>query len=113
MQSFQMLFNPQLLLPGIVFASIILKESQGMKGWKNMVIERIVRIVAGSMITGSVILSQLHSSYWLVLTLFVGSNLFQSGITKWCLLEDILKYFGFRSCCVTANVSHESEVNVI
>lgn len=67
-----------------------------------MVIERIVRIVAGTMIMVSVALSQLHSPYWLALTLFVGANLFQSGITRWCLLEDILKAAGFRSCCTVA-----------
>ena len=67
-----------------------------------MVIERIVRIVAGTMIMASVALSHFHSPYWLGLTLFVGANLFQSGITKWCLLEDILKAAGFRSCCSVA-----------
>ena len=67
-----------------------------------MVIERIVRIVAGTMIMVSVGLSQFHSPYWLALTLFVGANLFQSGITRWCLLEDILKAAGFRSCCQVA-----------
>jgi len=78
-----------------------------------MVIERIVRIVAGTMITASVILSQLHHPYWLGLTLFVGLNLFQSGISQWCLLEDILKYFGFRSCCVSANAGQESEAKAV
>ncbi|HEY9072332.1 MAG TPA: DUF2892 domain-containing protein [Candidatus Ozemobacteraceae bacterium] len=64
-----------------------------------MVIERIVRIVAGTLIMTSVALSHLHSPWWLLLTLFVGANLFQSGITRWCLLEDILRWKGFKSCC--------------
>ena len=64
-----------------------------------MVIERIVRIVAGTMVMASVALSHLHHPAWLLLTLFVGANLFQSGITRWCLLEDILAWAGFSSCC--------------
>jgi len=64
-----------------------------------MVIERIVRLVAGSIIMISVLLSHYSSPYWLLLTLFVGANLFQSAITRWCLLEDILRWAGFKSCC--------------
>lgn len=62
--------------------------------------ERIVRLVAGSFITASAILTYFVSPYWLLLTVFVGLNMFQSGITKWCLLEDILRYFGVKSCCM-------------
>jgi hypothetical protein len=29
---------------------------------------------------------------WLWFTAFVGANLFQSGITRWCLMEDILSW---------------------
>ena len=63
-----------------------------------MTTERIVRIVAGSFVLISVILALIHSKWWLAFTLFVGLNLFQSGITKWCLMEDILKKFGVKSC---------------
>lgn len=31
---------------------------------------------------------------WLWFTAFVGANLLQSGFTRWCLLEDILKRLG-------------------
>jgi hypothetical protein len=60
--------------------------------------ERLVRIIAGSFILISLALSQLHSPYWLLFTTFVGLNLFQSGFSKWCLMEDILKKFGVKSC---------------
>jgi hypothetical protein len=33
-----------------------------------------------------------HNWYWF--TAFVGANLFQSGFTKWCLMEDILRRLG-------------------
>jgi len=52
--------------------------------------ERIVRIVAGFMVILSVVMSHYHHPYWLLLTLFVGLNLFQSGFTKFCPLENIL-----------------------
>ena len=74
-----------------------------------MTIERIVRLVAGTMVTGSVILAMSHHPGWLYLTLFVGLNLFQSGITKWCLLEDILKAAGFSSCCRDVPADHLKE----
>lgn len=59
-----------------------------------MTTERIVRIVAGSMILISLALGYFHSSWWLLLTAFVGFNLLQSGFTRFCPLEIILN----RSC---------------
>lgn len=35
-----------------------------------------------------------HSSYWLFFTAFVGLNLFQFGITKFCPMGLILKALG-------------------
>ena len=32
--------------------------------------------------------------YWLWFTLFVGVNLFQSGLTNWCLMDKILAKLG-------------------
>ncbi len=64
-----------------------------------MTAERIVRIVAGFFILISLALgvkvSPIYvSSYWLWFTVFVGANLLQSGITRFCLLEIILKKTG-------------------
>ena len=70
-----------------------------------MVSERIVRLVAGTFILATLALSQLHSPWWLLGTAFVGANLFQSGLTRWCLLEDILHAAGFRSCCRQAQAA--------
>lgn len=55
--------------------------------------ETIVRAVAGALVTISVILSIYVDQNWLYLTGFVGVNLFQSSITKWCLMNDILTKF--------------------
>jgi len=56
-----------------------------------MSLERYIRIIAGTFILASLALAHWVSPYWLLFTAFVGLNLFQSGITKWCLMEDILK----------------------
>jgi hypothetical protein len=70
--------------------------------------ERIVRIVAGLFVMISVILTLIYSKWWLVFTLFVGANLFQSGITKWCLMEDILKKLGVKSCCAEKELEEKN-----
>jgi len=65
---------------------------------------RIIRGVAGSFILLSVFLAIYVNINWLWFTAFVGANLLQSSLTKWCLLEDILKKFGIEdnkssNCC--------------
>ncbi len=47
-----------------------------------MSLERWIRLIAGTFVTVSVVLSYVHSSYWLLFTLFVGLNLFQSALTR-------------------------------
>jgi len=59
-----------------------------------MTIERFVLAFAGFMIVFSVVMSQLHSVYWLGFTAFVGLNMFQSAFTGFCPLAKILKSFG-------------------
>ena len=57
-------------------------------------LERIIRALAGTLITVSLVLGYFVSPYWFLLTLFVGLNLFQSAFTQWCLAEEILKKMG-------------------
>ena len=64
-----------------------------------MTINRFVRTFAGTMILLSLLLGApaspiFHSTYWLWLTVFAGANLFQAGLTGWCLLDTILKKAG-------------------
>jgi Protein of unknown function (DUF2892). len=67
--------------------------------------ERAIRIIAGGFILASVALAAIYNHVdlahptWLWFTLFVGANLFQSGFTRWCLMETILKKLGMKSCC--------------
>ncbi|MCX5821418.1 MAG: DUF2892 domain-containing protein [Deltaproteobacteria bacterium] len=59
-----------------------------------MNMEQYIRAIAGSLVSLSVLLAYLHSPYWLFFTAFVGLNLLQSAITKWCLMEIILGKLG-------------------
>jgi len=60
--------------------------------------KRTMRLFAGSMITGSLILAFLGSDYWLLLTLFVGLNMIQSAFTDWCFAENMIQKYnlGFK-----------------
>jgi hypothetical protein len=57
---------------------------------------RIVRAFAGIFILLSLLLAIYVNQNWLWFTAFVGANLFQSSLTKWCLMEDILTKFGIK-----------------
>lgn len=57
---------------------------------------RIVRAFAGSFILISLLLAIYVNINWLWFTAFVGVNLLQSSITKWCLMDDILNKIGIK-----------------
>ena len=65
-----------------------------------MTVNRYVRIIAGCFIMSSLLLAHLNGQVdmsrlsWLWFTAFVGANLFQSGFTKFCPLDIILKKLG-------------------
>ncbi|MBT8244443.1 MAG: DUF2892 domain-containing protein [Winogradskyella sp.] len=52
---------------------------------------RIVRGVAGKLILVSLLLAIYVNINWLWFTTFVGVNLLQPSITKWCLMDTILE----------------------
>lgn len=52
---------------------------------------RIVRAIAGIFILTSLLLAIYVNINWLWFTAFVGANLLQSSITKWCLMDIILE----------------------
>jgi len=62
---------------------------------------QIVRLVAGAFILLSLALGTpgspvFASSWWLAFTAFVGANVLQSAVTKWCLMESIVRKLGAR-----------------
>ncbi len=69
-----------------------------MKSWQ------LVRLIAGAFILLSLALgiegSPIYASpWWLAFTAFVGANLLQSALTRWCLMEQILRKLGFEPGC--------------
>jgi len=57
---------------------------------------RLVRTVAGTFILISLLLAIYVNQNCLWFTAFVGANLLQSSITKWCLMEMILEKLGVK-----------------
>jgi hypothetical protein len=69
-----------------------------MKSWQ------IVRLVAGFFVLLSLALGVQASpifvnEWWLAFTAFVGLNLLQSALTKWCLMESIISKLGVERGC--------------
>jgi len=63
-----------------------------------MTIERALRLIAGSVVSVSLLLAVFQSPYWLLLTAMVGLNLLQSGLTNWCPMVWLLARLGLRPC---------------
>lgn len=61
-----------------------------------MSIDRLVMAWAGSVILVSLLLAVLYSTYWLLLTAFVGANLLQAAFTGFCPLAVLLKKMGVK-----------------
>jgi len=59
--------------------------------------EMVIRGIAGTFVLASVALGHWVSPYWYLFTAFVGLNLLQSSMTRWCLMDDILKKVGLRN----------------
>ncbi len=68
-----------------------------------MKLESVIRILAGTMVLGSLALAHWVHPNWICLTVFVGANLFQSGFTGFCPAENFLRKIGVgkasTSCC--------------
>lgn len=62
-----------------------------------MSIDRAVMTFAGIMILASLVLSQLHSPYWLLFTAFVGLNLVQASFTGFCPAAMVFKRLGCKA----------------
>ena len=60
-------------------------------------LERTIRAIAGTFIVISLLLGFYINPYWYLFTAFVGLNLLQSAFTQWCLMEDMLKKFIFKT----------------
>ena len=61
-----------------------------------MTINTAIRAIAGTFVIISVLLGMFVNDGWFYFTLFVGANLVQSTITKWCMMEKILAKLGLK-----------------
>ncbi len=68
--------------------------------------ERMIRVIAGAFLLVSLALGHWVNELWYLFTAFVGLNLFQSGFSGWCLMDDFLRKLGVSSSAQTASKSH-------
>ncbi len=61
-----------------------------------MTVDRYLHVIAGAFVVVSLALGYWVSPYFYLFTAFVGLNLFQSGLTNWCLMSTILRKFGVK-----------------
>ena len=61
-----------------------------------MNLDKAVVSFAGIMVLLGLVLAQIYSPYWLLLTAFVGLNMLQAGITGFCPAAMIFKKVGIR-----------------
>ncbi len=55
-----------------------------------------IRLIAGSFVLISLALGYWVNPAWFLFTAFVGLNLVQSSVTRWCLMEKILARLGVK-----------------
>ncbi len=64
-----------------------------------MSVDRLVFAFAGTLILVSLVLSQVHSIYWLWFTAFIGANMLQASFTGFCPAAWIFKKLGAKTGC--------------
>lgn len=67
-----------------------------MARFKNMTVEKALRLIAGSFVFISVLLGYYVSPYFLLFTGFVGLNLVQSAFSGWCPMMTFLRMAGLK-----------------
>ncbi|MCW5957375.1 MAG: DUF2892 domain-containing protein [Pyrinomonadaceae bacterium] len=67
-----------------------------MARFKNMTVEKALRLIAGSFVFISVLLGYYVSPYFLLFTGFVGLNLVQSAFSGWCPMMAFLRMAGLK-----------------
>ena len=61
---------------------------------RSWTIERVVPLLAGTVVLASIALTLAFSSWWLLLTGFVGANLLLFGAVGWCPASLLLHRLG-------------------
>ena len=77
------------MLTNFVYEHLINKKTR-------IMLNKYFRVIVGTMVLLSLILTQFVHQNWMWFIVFIGVNLIQSAFTKWCLLETILLKLGVK-----------------
>lgn len=79
-----------------------------------MTLNAALRLMAGSVVTLSLVLSYYHNPIWLWLTAFVGLNLLQSAFTGWCPAMSVFRMLGLKNeVCDSRGMTVNQGVHII
>lgn len=79
-----------------------------------MTLNAALRLMAGTVVTLSLVLSYYHNPLWLWLTAFVGFNLLQSAFTRWCPAITIFRMLGLKDeVCDSQGMNVNQGVHII
>lgn len=79
-----------------------------------MTLNAALRLMAGSVVTLSLVLSYYHNPIWLWLTAFVGLNLLQSAFTGWCPAMSVFSMLGLKDeVCDSRGMTVNQGVHII
>ncbi len=59
--------------------------------------ERYIKLIAGTLVLTSSLAAYFIHINWIWISTFVGANLLQFTLSKWCLMDTILKSLGVKS----------------
>lgn len=59
--------------------------------------ERYIKLIAGTLVLTSSLAAYFIHINWIWLSAFVGANLLQFSLSRWCLMDTILKSLGVKS----------------
>lgn len=59
--------------------------------------ERYIKLIAGTLVLTSSLAAYFSHINWIWISTFVGANLLQFSLSKWCLMDTILKSLGVKS----------------
>ena len=71
-----------------------------------MTVHRYLRLASGFFVLTSLALGYWVDPRWFLFTAFVGVNLLQSSVTRFCPLERVLGRFGLAGCAPAARRRH-------
>jgi hypothetical protein len=72
-------------------------------GRPRLPLEKVLNLLAGSVVLTSLTLARRGRPRWRLLTGFVGANLLLSGVVGWCPTSLLLHRLGLRSSCERAH----------